>query len=157
MKISTKLLVAVLATTPAVWPISCAADQPVPRSESVQLLRELEDQLSLVLAKVDVDAISKIWADDFVSTMADGRVTTGIRRLATLRAEGKAAPGNSMSSRNEQVDVRIFGDWAVILVTSRWYEGDKSVGSPYQATHVWAKRKNRWRLVTAHISEVRPE
>jgi len=32
----------------------------------------------------------------------------------------------------------------------------KRVGEPYQATHIWEKRECQWRLVAAHISEVKP-
>ena len=41
---------------------------------SAQKLRELEDQLSAALAKTDVAVLRNLWADDFVSTMADGHV-----------------------------------------------------------------------------------
>jgi uncharacterized protein (TIGR02246 family) len=118
-------------------------------------LRAAEAQLASALSSVDVDQLSRLWADDFVSTMADGRVTTGKKRLAGLRAE-KPDPSSRVTNKNQQVDVRVQGDWALVLVTSSWVESGKPLGSPYQATHVWAKRDGRWRLIAAHISEVKP-
>jgi ketosteroid isomerase-like protein len=61
-----------------------------------------------------------------------------------------------VSSRNDRVDVRVYGDWAVVLVTSSWHVEGRQVGNPYQATHVWGKQKGEWRLVAARTSEVKP-
>ena len=118
-------------------------------------LRTAETELAAALSSVDVDQLSRLWADDFVSTMADGRVTSGKKRLEALRAK-KPDASSRVTNENQQVDVRVEGDWALVLVTSSWLESGKRLGSPYQATHVWAKRDGRWRLIAAHISEVKP-
>jgi ketosteroid isomerase-like protein len=119
-----------------------------------QQLRSIEADLTAALSAVDVDRLSQIWADDFVSTMADGHVTTGKARLKALRAK-KPDAASQVANENQQVDVRAHGDWALVLVTSSWVAAGKPVGDPYQATHVWAKRDGRWRLIAAHISEVK--
>jgi len=136
---------------------SCVAttDRSAADAGSIQRIRGIENQLSLALARTDVDALSKLWAEDFVPTMADGHVMTGNNRLASLRAKDGPTAASTLSNRNGHIDIRLFGDWAVVLVTSSWFEGERAVGSPYQATHVWAKRRDQWRLVSAHISEVR--
>jgi ketosteroid isomerase-like protein len=82
-------------------------------TDAEQQLRAAEAQLAAALSAVDVDQLSQLWAEDFVSTMADGRVTSGQKRLESLRARKPDA-------------------------------------------HVWAKRAGRWRLIAAHISEVKP-
>jgi ketosteroid isomerase-like protein len=120
-----------------------------------QEVRAVESQLSLALSSVDVDQLSRLWADDFVSTMDDGHIVSREKRLASLRAQ-KPDGGSHLVGSNEHVEVRVYGDWAVVLVTSSWLADGKRVGEPYQATHVWAKREGRWRLVAAHISQVRP-
>jgi ketosteroid isomerase-like protein len=113
-----------------------------------------EAQLATALSNVDVDALSRLWADDFVSTMADGRVTTGKKRLESLRKQ-KPDANSHVTNENQQVDVHVQGDWALVLVTSSWVASGKPVGSQYQATHIWAKRNGQWRLIAAHISEVK--
>jgi ketosteroid isomerase-like protein len=136
--------------------VSARADIPVtPGSLAEQELRAVEAQLEQALSSVDVDRLTSLWADDFVSTMADGHVVSREKRLRALRAQ-KPDSSSSLIGRNERVDVRVYGDWAVVLVTSSWLSNGKRVGDPYQATHVWAKRAGRWRLVAAHISEVHP-
>jgi uncharacterized protein (TIGR02246 family) len=124
-------------------------------ADAEQQLRAAEAQLAAALSAADVDQLSRLWADDFVSTMADGRVTTGKKRLEALRAR-KPDASSQVTNENQQVDVRVEGDWALVLVTSSWVESGKRLGAPYQATHVWAKRDGRWRLIAAHISEVKP-
>jgi uncharacterized protein (TIGR02246 family) len=118
-------------------------------------LRAAESQLAAALSSVDLDQLSRLWADDFVSTMVDGRVTSGKKRLEALRAQKPDASAR-VTNENQQLDVRVEGDWALVLVTSSWLESGKRVGAPYQATHVWAKRDGHWRLIAAHISEVKP-
>ncbi len=132
-----------------------AQAQPRSSAAAERELRAAEAQLALALSSVDVDQLSRLWADDFVSTMADGRVTTGRKRLEGLRAK-KPDASSRVTNQNQQVDIRVQGDWALVLVTSSWVEAGKPLGSPYQATHVWAKRDGRWRLIAAHISEVKP-
>jgi uncharacterized protein (TIGR02246 family) len=124
-------------------------------AEAEQQLRAAESQLAAALSSVDLDQLSRLWADDFVSTMVDGRVTSGKKRLEALRAR-KPDASSAVTNQNQQVDVRVEGDWALVLVTSSWVESGKPLGAPYQATHVWAKRDGRWRLIAAHISEVKP-
>jgi ketosteroid isomerase-like protein len=142
------LMLSLLSTRPA-------HAQPQKSAEAELELRAAESQLATALSAVDVDQLSRLWADDFVSTMADGRVTSGKKRLEALRAR-KPDASSRVTNENQRVDVRVEGDWALVLVTSSWLESGKPVGAPYQATHVWAKREGRWRLIAAHISEVKP-
>jgi ketosteroid isomerase-like protein len=123
-------------------------------SAADQQLRTLEADLAAALSAVDVDRLSQLWADDFVSTMADGHVTTGKARLTALRAK-KPDAASQVTNENQKIEVHAHGDWALVLVTSSWVAAGNPVGEPYQATHVWAKRDGRWRLIAAHISEVR--
>jgi ketosteroid isomerase-like protein len=139
------------------WPLYAAHAQ-APRASRVGAEQEIlaaEAQLAAALSSVDVDALSRLWADDFVSTMADGRVTTGKTRLESLRKQ-KPDANSHVTNENQQVDVHVQGDWALVLVTSSWVASGKTVGSQYQATHIWAKRNSQWRLIAAHISEVKP-
>jgi len=135
-----------------------AAHAQAPGASRVGAEQEIlaaEAQLAAALSSVDVDALSRLWADDFVSTMADGRVTTGKKRLESLRTQ-KPDANSRVTNENQHVDVHVQNEWAFVLVTSSWVASGNPVGSPYQATHIWAKRNGQWRLVAAHISEVKP-
>jgi len=137
-------------------PYAAASDSwPANSQATDRELRNAEAQLSAALSRPDVDLLSSLWADNFVSTMADGHVVSRERRLASLRGKAPDGGGNVASS-DDRIDVRAYGDWAVVLVTSSWHFGGKLVGDSYQATHVWAKQKGAWRLIAAHISSIRP-
>ena len=149
-------LAAAVLTVNAFCAASASADTAVtPGTRAEQELRTVEAQLAQALSSVDVDQLVGLWADDFVSTMVGGHALTREKRLESLRKQ-KPDTTSSLIGSNEQVDVRVYGDWAVVLVTSSWLSNGKRLGDPYQATHVWAKRVGRWRLVAAHISEVHP-
>jgi ketosteroid isomerase-like protein len=135
--------------------VNARADSSVAPGAAEQEVRAAEAQLAGALSSVDVDQLARLWADDFVSTMVGGRVVSREKRLASLRSQ-KPDAASSLVGTNERVDVRLYGDCAVVLVTSSWLSNGKRVGDPYQATHVWAKQAGRWRLVAAHISEVKP-
>jgi len=149
-----RLLAPAVLAIIGLFSLSARAETRAPDSPDREL-RALESQLAAALSSVDVDQISRLWAADFVSTMADGRVVSREKRLASLRAQ-KPLGGSEVKGTNEHVDVRVHGEWALVLVTSSWLSDGKRVGEPYQATHIWEKRDGRWRLVAAHISEVKP-
>jgi ketosteroid isomerase-like protein len=151
-----RLLALAVLTINVLSALPAEADTEVaPDSAVDQELRAVESQLAVALSSADVHQLSRLWADDFVSTMADGHMVSREKRLASLRAK-KPDGGSHLVGSNEHVDVRVYDNWAVVLVTSSWLADGKRVGEPYQATHVWAKRDGRWRLVAAHISEVKP-
>jgi ketosteroid isomerase-like protein len=53
--------------------------------------------------------------------------------------------------------VKSYGDVAVALVVSRWNgttEG-KPFSMRFRATHVWAKQVGEWKLVAAHVSQMK--
>jgi ketosteroid isomerase-like protein len=138
------------------WVRTEAANAPAgAASVAAQELHAVESQLSVALSSADVAQLSQLWAGDFTSTMADGHVESREKRLAALRTTDPGAV-NRVVNKNERLDVHAYGDWAVVLVTSSWRVDGKRVGDIYQATHVWAKRDGRWRLVAAHISQVKP-
>jgi ketosteroid isomerase-like protein len=145
--------VAALVGALAVSTFALAESPAASRAEAQRVLQLQEERLTDALARRDIKQLERLWADDFVSTMTDGRATTRDQRFAALRAE-KPGETPALSAKNERIEVHAYGEWAVVLVTSVWRMGGKTVGSPYQATHVWARQKGEWRLVAAHISQL---
>lgn len=145
------LLISVFILTAA--PVSVAATSESHSRANRQLL-DAEAQLAAALISSDVERLSRIWAEDFVSTLADGHVVSRASRLASLRAQPPDA-ANKITSSNDRIEIQAYGHWAIVLVTSSWRVDGTTVGDPYQATHVWGKRNGVWRLVAAHISPVK--
>jgi ketosteroid isomerase-like protein len=145
--------VAALVGALAVSTFALSESPAASRAEAQRVLQLQEERLTDALARRDIKQLERLWADDFVSTMTDGRATTRDQRFAALRAE-KPGEAPALTAKNERIEVHAYGEWAVVLVTSVWRMGGKTVGSPYQATHVWARQKGEWRLVAAHISQL---
>jgi ketosteroid isomerase-like protein len=145
--------VAALIGALAVSAFAHAESPAASRAAAEHDLQLQEERLTDALARRDIKQLERLWADDFVSTMTDGRATTREQRFAALRAE-KPGDAAALTAKNERIEVRAYGKWAVVLVTSVWQMGGKTVGNPYQATHVWARQKGQWRLVAAHISRL---
>ena len=118
-------------------------------------LTELERQLSEALARQDAKALDRLWSDTLVFTFPDGKVSNKADRLA---AQKPPADPSQLTSRNEDVKVRLYGNSAVVTVRTRWEgsAGTQKFSILYQATHVWLKRHGRWQLVAAHVSQVKP-
>jgi hypothetical protein len=123
------LALAVLTISVLSGPPADADTQVAPDPVAEQGLRTVESQLVVALSSVDVDPLSRLWADDFVSTMDDGHVVSREKCLASLRAQ-KPDAGSHLVGNNEHVEVHVYGDWAVVLVTSSWLAGGRRVGEP---------------------------
>ena len=116
----------------------------------------LEDQLSAALAAYDAGEVGRMWDDAFVFVNPDGRVAKKAQRLAGIRRP--AAPtGLPLTSHNDSVDVQYEdAHLAVVLVRSTWRQGDKQLGQPYLATHVWVRRGADWKLLSAQVAQAAP-
>ena len=116
-------------------------------------LIELERQLSEALARQDAKVLDHLWSETLVFTTPNGQISNKAKRLAAQRPSPDA---NQMTNRNEDVKVYFYGDTAVVTVRSRWEGkvGTQQFSDPYQATHVWIRRRGRWQLVAAHVSHL---
>ena len=115
----------------------------------------LENQLSAALAGYDATAISAIWDDDFVTVFPNGHLSHRAERLAALARPVPKGPG--LISHNDSVDVQYEdAHVAVVTVRSTWRFGDVGPGDPYMATHVWIRRGETWRLLSAQVAQIKP-
>jgi ketosteroid isomerase-like protein len=117
-------------------------------------LVELERQLSEALARQDASVLDRLWSETLVFTFPNGQISNKAQRLA---AQKPSTDPNRLTNRNEELKVHLYGNSAVVTVRSRWLDkaGAQQYGDPYQATHVWVKQGGRWKLVAAHVSQVK--
>ncbi|HEX2818229.1 MAG TPA: nuclear transport factor 2 family protein [Phenylobacterium sp.] len=116
----------------------------------------LEDHLSEALAAYDAAEVARLWDDAFVFVNPDGRMAKKAQRLAGIRRpDAKAGP--PLTSHNDSVDVQYEdANVAVVLVRSTWRQGDRQLGQPYLATHVWIRRGPDWKLLSAQVAQLAP-
>jgi ketosteroid isomerase-like protein len=132
--------------------LSPQAGNATPR-DATAVIRHLEDELTIAFNKYDAAALDRLWADDLVFVSPNGALASKAERLAGL----KEVPAEIPISANESVDTKSLGDVAVAVVLSKWsgVSAGKPFATHFRATHVWAKRGGAWKLVSAHVSQVK--
>lgn len=120
-----------------------------------QELRKLEDELRQAELRRDAEAIDRIFADDFINTDILGRVTNKAHGMAALKTV-KSADLRMDSMENDDVQVRIFGDAA--LVTGRTVAKGQVKGQDFNTqvrfTRVYVKRRGIWQLVANQLTRI---
>jgi ketosteroid isomerase-like protein len=104
---------------------------------------------------LDLKMIDDLWSDDLVFVFPTGQVSSKAQRLAGMKAPVSAAVVGA--STNDDVKVRLYGQTAVVTLLSTWKgrgADNRDFSTRYMTTHVWAKQKGRWRLVSAHVSRI---
>jgi len=93
----------------------------------------------------DIAAVTRLYADDFFSTNADGRVVNKAEWLDMLRS------GRFVVDRIAASDfkVRRFGVVAVVTGRSRYVRRGQQTWD-VRHTQVWAHIDGRWQLTTWH-------
>jgi len=115
----------------------------------------LEDRLSAALAAYDAKTVGALWDDHFVFVFPNGRVTHKVERLAGLTPPAAQA-GAALTSVNDRIEVQYQDDHlAVVTVRSRWKAGPADPGDAYIATHVWIRRGDAWRLLSAQVAHLK--
>jgi ketosteroid isomerase-like protein len=141
-----------LVASTAILLLAQGAGSSAPEDSAAVVLR-LENELTAAFNKYDAAALDRLWGDDLTFVSPNGSMARKSERLAGL----KNIPAEIPQSTNESVEVRGFGDVAVAIVLSKW--SGTSDGKPFvalfRATHVWAKRAGEWKLVSAHVSQVK--
>jgi ketosteroid isomerase-like protein len=125
----------------------------LPQADTVKAIQVLEDEMNTAFNRYDAATLSRLWGDDLSFISPNGTIATKAERLAGL----KSVPANIPVSTNESVSVKVYGDIAVAIVVSRWTgtTDGKTTSTLFRATHVWARRSGDWKLVAAHVSQLR--
>jgi len=124
-----------------------------PQENRIKAIERREEELALAFNRFDAAALDRLWGDDLAFVFPNGTLATKAERLASL----KSRPQNVPTSTNESVDVKIYGDVAVAIVVSKWnvLSDGKPSSLRFRATHVWSKTGDQWRLVSAHVSQMK--
>ena len=85
-------------------------------------------------------------ADDFLCSLPDG---SGINREQFLAQI--AAPATISNLEAHDVNVRLFGDLAIVHARTTFTMANGRPGAS-RYTDVWARRDGRWVAVAAHIT-----
>ncbi len=128
--------------------LTMAHDQTTgPADDHAQLASLNDDYVRSVLTS-DTARFEQILAADFRNTGADGTIANRREFLAQI-----AKPSNLTSLRCEDVEIRLFGDTAVIHARTEYVMSDGRPGSG-RYTDIWRKQDGRWLAVAAHVTRL---
>ncbi len=105
----------------------------------------------------DLQALSKLLADDFVGIDGRGVVSDKAAELAEAKPP---SPGTQLpvlvGEELSDVRVRIYGDTAVLTAinTARFSSRGTASTVRYRRTTVWVRRDHRWQCVSFHGSRI---
>jgi len=112
----------------------------------VDSLRQLNQDYIRSVQTSDVRRFDEILAEDFLCSNPDGSLVDRAEFLAQT-----ARPVSISNLEARDVRVRIIGDVAIIHARTTYTLPDGRAGSG-RYTDVWARRRNRWLAVSAHVT-----
>ncbi len=121
-------------------------------ADDLEEIRRLDKEITVATWTADPLWFQENLADDYVLITPGGTKRTKrdvINELAT--------PGLKMDPYEpSEVQVRVYGEAAVVTgrILQRYTLGGIRFANDLRYTDVWAKRKGRWLLVSAHTSSV---
>ena len=122
------------------------------RADDTQQLTRIENAFAEALAKNDAAAFRALIADDWKVVMGEGSVMTADQILNPLK-DGKL---KFSSFTVDELDVRIFGDAAVVIGTNHTkgeWDGQDFTGKS-RFTDVFVRIDGKWRCVSSHSTDI---
>lgn len=120
-------------------------------SDDEHELRKLENEWLSVYISGDKATYDRVVADDFTGTDESAVKRSKEQDRALL----PAAPTPGGIALNEDVQVRLYGETAVITgrIVTKLKVGDQEVsGFTTRFTDTWLKRRGRWQVIARHYS-----
>jgi uncharacterized protein (TIGR02246 family) len=131
------------------------ARAPAGNSKVEEEIRRLEREWFDSYVRGDRAAFDRIVADDAVMTYGNGKVGNKSEAIAEIKAPADA----SYSLTSDDVQVRVYGDAAIVTgrVTEKGIFNGRSLNSQSRYTDVWVRRNGRWQVVAAQNTRLPQE
>ena len=108
----------------------------------------LEDQRIEAMTNGDVETLEKILADDLIYTHTTARLDTKASFIDAV----KTGKSNYKSVVRKDIQVRQFGDTAVVTGHAKFHVGDNKFEARF--IDVYVKRKGAWQMVAWQSTRV---
>jgi hypothetical protein len=102
-------------------------------------------------------AHERFWADDLVYTSSSGLRFGKADILAGFEQEDEAAEEPSVAYSGDNVDIRLYGDTAVVAFRLVGTPADGSGSSYYYNTGTFLKREGEWRVIAWQATRIPAE
>lgn len=147
------LIVTVLIIAAAYLTLGQTSGQKTSQSGNTeQALRQLVSELDKAQQEHDLATLDHIWADDLSFTNPAGEVLTKAQRLASR----KSGETKSESFRSDDVEVRLYGETAVVTsrATVQGQRQGQDISGQFRLTSVYVQRQGRWQLVAGQATRI---
>ena len=124
-------------------------------SKDEQELKRLEDEWLNTYLRGDKATFDRFVADDFTGTDESAVLRNKMQERELIQAPPSGAIKVSLT--NEDVQVRIYGDTAIVtgrIVQKAERAGQDSFGFQSRFTDTFLKRQGRWQVVARHYSRI---
>jgi ketosteroid isomerase-like protein len=114
----------------------------------------MEDELTQIESRLDVDALDRIYADDIMVTAPTGICVDKPAVMTEIRAAAEKAVIGRYDKTN--LKVRAYGDTAVssyCMAAVATFEGHE-IKRSLCITNVWMKRNSHWQIVSRHTASL---
>jgi len=117
-----------------------------------QAVRQVISDLQKALQAGNTDELDRIYADSYIFTGVDGKMSTKAQRLAAIKS-GKL---KYKSLSLENVKIKVYGDAAVATFNgeARFAPGNENLDGKFKTTTTFIKSNGRW--MQAASANVRP-
>lgn len=148
MKISLILCVIVFA---GLSTLSCSNVRSVNATAESDVL-SLDDQRYTARANGDVDAMSRIYADDYTLITAEGALRAKSDQIDEMRAAQLKFNPIEIIDRT----VRVYGDSAIVLAHehSSIIRNGQEIGGNFRTSRIYVRRDGRWQLVHTQATRI---
>jgi ketosteroid isomerase-like protein len=119
-------------------------------------LRDMENKWEGAIGKHDAATVEAMVADDFVGVSSKPGAKVQNRRA--LLADMKSDKDTYTSTKNEKLDVRMFGSGVAVVVGTAREKGTgkdgKAFDRAYRFTDTWVDRNGKWQCVASQAALV---
>src|SRR5437762_11434109 len=128
---------------------------PAKKSTPEATIRDIEDKWEASVMNHDSSVAQAYLADDFRGVSSKAKLMT----KANLLSEIKKDTDTYTSTKNDKVDVRVFGGQFAVATGISTEAGKDKAGEVFKRTFrwtdVWALRKDKWQCVASQAMLVK--
>lgn len=140
------------ATSPTPSP---AASKPGKKMSVEATLKDMENRWAEAYAKHDTATMGSLLADDYISVSSKGKVQN--KRAALSEAKGHKE--TFTMTKNEKLDVRLYGNNVAVVVGMLREKGTGKDGAAFDRTFrftdTWMERNGKWQCVAGQAMIVK--
>lgn len=143
-----KLKRAVLTSLTLAVTVLSASAQNAKQADVVSVLRRYDEAWNTK----DVATVDRLLAPEYVYFSSNGNLTSRQQTLELLKS-----PGYKLTFA-ERTEIKTFRSGATVIVSSRWKGkgtyNEEEINDDQRCSLVFAKRKNTWRVLSEHCTQI---